>query len=441
MARKLKSLKEQTKEYYQIRFRTPGFGNDRFEMSSGSKDRRLMESYRAKLKTLYQEGKFAVLEAVKARRIGLPALTQAMDREGVKGAVDLLQRLDQEREDRSVDLEPLLDEFIRDPNHRAAEKTLSDYERQVRTFIEFADQELNGAREGRKAKPAAQRQPVTLKHLDRDRISRWVRQVESRGSSRFKSKERLAPRTAIHHRASLSAFCSWLVEQGHLRDNPVQRTYRPRKVQEDPVYMTREQWHLFRAESEAYDAEREFPRPLPDTVFWKFLVATGATTYNEGCRVKVSDIHVRQDPTSPVVRIWLGGTKTANRQRSVWIPRALADEVLAWARRWGRAPNEPIFVFEKWEGHHYFQKVCKRLAQKGLVEFDAFFPYALRHTYAVHMIQGDPERGIPGVDIVTLARLMGHGDNIQTTMIYARHVGDYAARGCHVMAETLGLDS
>src|SRR5690606_26932094 len=105
MARKLKSLKEQTKEFYQIRFRTPGFGNDRFEMSSGSKDRRLMESYRAQLKTVYQEGKFAVLEAVKARRIGLPALKEAMDEDGVKGAVALLQRLDQEREDRSVDLE------------------------------------------------------------------------------------------------------------------------------------------------------------------------------------------------------------------------------------------------------------------------------------------------------------------------------------------------
>jgi integrase len=327
-----------------------------------------------------------------------------------------------------------------DPSRAGAEKTKGDYDKQIHGFIEFVDVELNGPLKGKKAKPAESREPVRVKHIERDRVSRWVRHLETEGSHRYASRDKLSPRTARHHRASLSALCGWLMEKGYLTDNPVSRAYKPRLAKTDPVYMTREQWALFRAESEAHDAERTMEKAEPDTTFWKFLAATGATTYNEGCAVRPTDIHVRQNPGSPMVRVWLGGTKSDNRPRSVWIARALAEEVLAYGKRWGRSPHEPVFQFERSDGYYRFKKIVKRLANAGHEGFDVMNPYTLRHTYAVAMIQGDPERGIPGVDIVTLARLMGHGDNITTTMIYARHVGDYAAMGCQNMATAMGLD-
>lgn len=46
--------------------------------------------------------------------------------------------------------------------------------------------------------------------------------------------------------------------------------------------------------------------------------------------------------------------------------------------------------------------------------------YDLRHTYAVNMIVGDRENGIPGVDIVTLMGLMGHKDERRVFEIYGR---------------------
>lgn len=439
MARKLKSLKDQAKNYHQIRFRTPGWQTGRFEMSSGSTDRKTMEAYRTKLQSLYTEGRFDVLEAVKARRISLPILKNVMDEKGAAGAVAHLKELDRQRTERSVDVAPLLEEFLADPNREVSETTTVLYRDQISAFVVFVDLEVNGPRDGKKAKAEAQREPVTLRHLTTEWVAKWVRHLEKRPSVRYPKKVTLATRTVIHHRASLSAFCTWLVARHHLHANPVQGAYKPKMAKEDPVYMTRTQWSMFRAESEAYDRGREYPRQLPDSLWWRFLVATGATTYNEGGTVTMRDIHLEEGASLPVVRVWLGGTKSGNRQRSLWIARPLAEEIAAYAKRWGRRYNEPVFPFNRWEGHHWFEKVCDRLVKKGHAEFDEFSPYALRHTFAVHMIQGDPERNIPGVDIVTLARLMGHGDNIQTTMIYARHVADHAARGCQVLHETLGL--
>lgn len=439
MARKLLSLREQTKNYHQIRFRTPGWESGRFEMSSGSTDRKVMEGYRTKLQSLYQEGRFDVLAAVKARRISLPTLKQVMDEQGVAGAVAHLRELDRQRMERSVDLAPLLKQYLEDPNRTALDTTLVLYKDQIEAFIAYVDGEINGAAEGKKAKPTEHREPVTLRHLTRDWVSKWVRHLEHRPSVRYPKKGRLATKTVVHHRASLSAFATWLVEKGHLESNPVQSSYRPKLVKQEPRYMTREQWQLFRAESESYDRERQLDRQLPDTLWYRWLVATGATTFNEGCRATTRDIHLKESAKNSMAAVWLGGTKSGNRQRVVFIARSLADEVIAYAKRWDRRYNEPIFPFVRWQGHHFFHKICMRLVKNGYPEFEDFSPYDLRHTYAVHMIQGDPENGIPGVDIVTLARLMGHGDNIQTTMIYARHVGDYAARGCAVLHETLGL--
>ncbi|MEW5929148.1 MAG: site-specific integrase [Gemmatimonadota bacterium] len=333
---------------------------------------------------------------------------------------------------------PLISQW-RSTLRASAATTLHDYRVFITRFITWRQDgiaEEQGRRAGKSPTTA------TLKDLTRDLISLWVRALEKTRSERFADRRVLSTKTVITHRAALSAFCSWLVERELLTANPCAKAYRPKIPKSDPVYMNRKQWRLFLEESEAYDLERAdelAAKPFADTTFWIFLVATGATTYSEGCIVRPADVHVDEDPTSNMVRVYLKGTKTANRTRDVWISRSVADRVLAWARRYGRGHFEHIFHFKRNCGYHFFRKVCDRLVARGYPDFEAFNPYTLRHTYAVNMIQGDPERNMPGVDIVTLARLMGHGDNIQTTMIYAKHVGDYAARGCRVMHEALGL--
>jgi integrase len=428
-----------SKKYYQLEFRTPGWEQDRFSMSSGVQNKKVRDDYLSKLRRVFQRGEFELLKAVKDRKIALAVFASWIDQGGIEFAAQQWRTLQAAQAAISPELIPLLAEFIADPNAKASKKTLNDYERQVTAFIDFAHAELNklGTKE---AIPEGKREPVRLEHFVRDRVSKWVRHLEEAGSHRYVAKDQLSTRTVVHHRASLSAFGSWLAEEGHLEVNPVTKSYRPKVVAGDPKYMTKGMWALFRAESEVYDVERKLSAPAPDTLFWKFLVATGATTYNEGCAVQPAHIHIDQDPSSRMVRVWLPGTKTTNRPRSVWIPRSLAEELLGRAKHWKRGHQEPIFQFDRNDGYYVFTQIVKRLVRKGHNAFTGFNPYTLRHTYAVAMITGDPERGIPGVDIVTLARLLGHGDNIGTTMIYARHVADHAARGSMNMASTMGLD-
>jgi integrase len=388
---------------------------------------------------LYQAGEFEALDAVKRREIGLPLLKSLMDRGGVPAVVQHMKERARQKEERSVDLLPLLHEWINLPTQNASASTLNDYRNFITRFVTWCDERRAQAKGRRSAKIPA---TTTLKDLTREAISQWVRDLEKTRVERYSDRRMFSTKTVVTHRAALSSFCSWLVTKGLLASNPCEKAYRPKIPKSDPVYMNRKQWRLFLEESEAYDRERAEEmavRPFADTTFWIFLVATGATTYTEGCIVRPADIHVDEDPSSPMVRVYLKGTKTVNRTRDVWISRSVADRVLAWARHYGRGHFEHIFHFKTSCGYHFFRVVCERLVAKGYPDFDAFSPYTLRHTYAVSMIQGDPERNIPGVDIVTLARLMGHGDNIETTMIYAKHVGDYAARGCKVMHEALGI--
>jgi hypothetical protein len=98
-----------------------------------------------------------------------------------------------------------------------------------------------------------------------------------------------------HHRAAVSSFCGWLVKQGVIRENPCVGAYRSTEVIGDPVYLTRTQWPVVREAIARYTEHRvarweaepneDHTRAYPDGLYFDFLVATGATSYNEGCTV------------------------------------------------------------------------------------------------------------------------------------------------------------
>jgi integrase/recombinase XerC len=239
-----------------------------------------------------------------------------------------------------------------------------------------------------------------------------------------------------------------MVEKGVLQENPCTDSYKAKEMKNDPVYLTRKQWPVVREAIMRYDANRvarwkespmeDHTRAYPGPLIFDFLVATGATSYNEGCAVRVADVKIDESPGSPTVRVWLPGTKTFARPRSVWISRALAERLLAFARAHGRGHLQPIFPFGKNQVFHVWKGVKELLMKEGHTWIEPVRVYDLRHTYAVNMIVGDLERGIPGVDIVTLQNLMGH-KRIETTMIYARHKGDHAKEGCMVLHQVMGL--
>lgn len=437
------------KKYYQIEFQCPGYGRGRWKCSTGTTSKSIAQTYEAKLRELYQEGQFKALDWVRDKKLPLAKLRSLS---GVREVIQYIEREERKAREDASELTRLLAEFIADPNRTAADSTYANYDTQAGWYIRWMDERLNGptpAASTSRRGPVKKQVPVTAMHLTTENISKWLRVVEEAPSERYADKRGRKPKTVMHHRAAVSAFCSFLIKKGILESNPAEESYQPKVPKTDPVYMNRRQWPVFRKYSLEYDADRvarwellpkeDHTRPYPCTLFWDFLVATGATTYNEGCRVRMADVYLSEEPNAPDVRVWLAGTKSDNRPRDVFISRDLALRLAEFAKTHGRGTFEPIFPWGKNEGHHAWTQIKKAMMQDGHDFIKPMKAYDLRHTYAVNMIQGDPERNIPGVDIVTLARLMGHGDNIQTTMIYAKHFGDYARRGCMVLHRVLGL--
>ena len=446
------AVKKYGKKNYQIEFQAPGMPRGRVRLSSGSKSKATAEAYEKLLLTLYQHGLFYVLHMVLQRMISLSELKSVMDNSGIPGVVDLAHT--KTGTTAAPELAPLIDEWLASPElATAADSTRADHATQTGGFLTHMDRELNGEvpeEDPESPAAAAPRRHVTVEHLETTNISGWLLAVEATPSERYPNKRTRSPKTVLAHRAALSSFCGWLVEKGLLPFNPCQKAYRPRVPTSEPVYFNRKQWPLFREASRAYDAERiaawtadpemHPERPYPDTLFWEFLVASGATTWNEGCQVRPADVRIDDSESGEMVRVWIPGTKTANRPRFVYISRQLAKRLIARAQKWGRSHFQPIFPFGKNEGSYVWEKVKQRLLDAGYGDFRPHTPYSLRHTYGVNMIMGDPERKVPGVDIFTLAKLMGHGDNINTTRIYARHAGEYAQLGCATLHRVLGLD-
>lgn len=480
MARKRKNLKELSKPYYQIEFRTPGLiveipsstapggvervAMDKFSMSSGSKDRNTRDDYHSKLRMLYQQGEHELLLAVKSRKIALSVMAERLNNGGVpalRAHWDELRALQSATQPQML-LTDFLPAFLEAPSgkgKRKGAKTRADYDAYIRAFASWRDLQLNGPLpnpEGLMAKPPRERVPVTLSELRKGFISEFVLHLMETPSERFKAKEVRSAKTAVAYRAALSAFCSWLVQEGHLSHNPVQETARPEVPENtDPAYLTTAMLGEWMDASREYDAERiaawgqtfertgdqryDPARIYPDTLFWRFLVSTGATTYNEGCRVCLSDVFVEEDPTSAEVRVFLRGTKTATRPRDVYISRSLALDLALHAEKHNIGPFDPLFRFGKNEGSHVFYGVQTILVhRRGRDVFSRLRAYDLRHTYAVHLAQGNPETKEPGVDLLTLQQLMGH-KRIETTMIYAKHVSPFKRHFSGIMLRKLGL--
>jgi integrase len=443
--------KRNQKGPWQIEFQCPGYGRGRFSISSGTKTKASAESYRKDLVTLYTKGEFEVLDRVKDKTLSLADLKKQMDNGGLRGVLGYVKELERQLHDEASALPMLLDQFLADPSRTARESTFANYRVQIGWLVNWLETKVNGVApaEGKVRKgPGRRRERISTKHLTTENVSEWLRTVETKPSDRFADKRGRRPNTVNHHRAAVSAWCSWMVTRGILKENPCLESYRAQVVERDAVYLNRKQWPIFREFSIRYDEGRimrwerdpkqDPARPYPCTLYWEFLAATGATTYNEGCVVQMSNIFLDESPASPSVRVWLGGTKTENRPRDVYISRSLAERMRDYAEQYSRPHFEPVFPWGKNEAFYVWTCIKKSLLAAGHTWIKPVRPYDLRHTYAVTMVQGDPERNLPGVDLVTLMNLMGHKE-ITTTMIYAKHVGDYARRGCMILHEVLGL--
>ena len=148
--------------------------------------------------------------------------------------------------------------------------------------------------------------------------------------------------------------------------------------------------------------------------------------YSSGLRaselVSLKEEAARGDPRVILVR-GKGG-----RERIVPVSRPAQAAIRDWlgvrdSRKYGTAGSTYLFPSLRSRSGHLgrvqlFREV-KRVARTAGLDANAISPHTLRHAFATHLLEN-------GVDLVSLQRLLGHGD-LSTTEIYT-HIMDERLR-------------
>lgn len=462
-----------------IELRLDGYG--RWRMSTRQSDRKIARRWESCVLEIHRHGEYELLDALRAGEVSLARMAQLVSAGGVHAVVQHLRRLRQPSAG-DVDLEGLVEDYLSHPQtHKsasAASRRIYNYQlgRLVRwgdgTAATLAEDhigdfhqhvfnerviEIVGRRivEGqaadlskRKARAARAQSIGTVRKLHEGAPAEFEAMVTFEDRS-------AAGATANRYLIPLSALCSWVIKHrpGIIEDaNPTTGIARYPERHIEDRHMTRGQWALFIAEAEAYDDEHNVAledHPMPCALLWRILVATGATTFTE-CTERLTLRSFRPAHASAgLISIHIAGTKNITRtSRTIWVTDSIFEGAQEHVKHYGIAPDELLFArprgeksttrvpFTEYLVEQTFARVCRRLAEQGHLEFEAYTPYCLRHTFAAWALQGNPERGIMGVDISTLRDMMGHS-SIVTTQRYAHFQSNETQHAGRVIAAAM----
>ncbi len=243
----------------------------------------------------------------------------------------------------------------------------------------------------------------------------------------------------IHN--TLCSILSDAVEEGYLLHNPAWRMYKPQgEKKERPVADEDLVQQLVTALEE---------QSLKYETYFKLVLATGMRR-GEACGLRWSDInwkkrsiHIQRN----VVKlsrepIFVKPPKTASGDRVVYISKEMAKLLKSWKQQcaWDRKQNDEVlqeddYLFRQPNGDPmvpttFTFRFKKILRQNGLPE--NLNVHSLRHTNASLLIA-------QGVDVRTVASLLGHSQASTTLDIYAHAFDKKKREAQEKLGQVMGL--
>ena len=233
--------------------------------------------------------------------------------------------------------------------------------------------------------------------LPRD-VNRWVRSPKGRKDAPKSTWKKWNETTVYNARRIVFRLFTWAVDEGYLRENPIKKLKRP-KPQPRQRCLTVEEWKALLGGAHG-----------PFRVFLWALLQTGA---------RPSELRSLTWDMYHGDRFVLSQHKTSKKtgtKRIIFLSDAMQRLVKRLHRK---SESQHVFVNtrgEPWTGNAIRLQVDRIKKKKGLAA--DVCAYMVRHTFGTWMIMS-------GVDIATVAQLMGHRDTEMIIKVYSHLAQHY----------------
>jgi len=211
---------------------------------------------------------------------------------------------------------------------------------------------------------------------------------------------------SVHRKlTSLSTYCNYLIKEGELDFNPVERVLKPKMKKRVPAFVEEGKMDLL---LDDYEFGDNFTG-IRNRLVLDLLYQTGMRR-SELIGLKTGSIN-REGKSLKVM---------GKRAKERIIP--LADELLSAIDRYmvlrdevvKNKATEQLIVTNK--GKNAYEKLIYRIVNNYLAmvtTLDKKSPHVLRHTFATHMLNG-------GADLNAIKELLGHS-NLSATQVYTHN--------------------
>jgi site-specific recombinase XerD len=281
--------------------------------------------------------------------------------------------------------------------------TLRAYQRDLSRFLEFLCRDP--------LEPTVSAEPPLVQQITAARIRLYLGSLLEAG---------LGAATLARHLSTIRSFFGWLVDLGHIENDPSIGLKGPRKAQKLPRFL------------EEDEVEKLLNAPCPDDRNEHRDRAILETLYSTGCRV--SEL-VAIDLTHLQLKRGLVLLHGKGKKQRYAMLGGLAVEAL-----------ERYLLFKTTEGFNdkavFVNKHRNRISDRSIRRIlDKFLlragihtpcsPHTLRHSFATHLMRR-------GADLRTVQELLGHA-SLGSTQIYT-HVSIEGLRDLYAQAHPLGQE-
>lgn len=204
--------------------------------------------------------------------------------------------------------------------------------------------------------------------------------------------------------SALSSYCSFLVKQDMLKENPVKKICRPKEKKRLPEFYEKEAL-------DAYFTKELEPgyAPLRNRLILMMLYATGMRRA-EIAGLKLQDL----DGGRKILRV----TGKGNKEREIPIIPVLYENILVYLQQRNNLyphSRDAFFLTEK--GESLYVQIVNTIVRQELAGLKGFSgkksPHVLRHSFATHLLND-------GADLNSIKEVLGHS-SLAATQVYTHN--------------------